>query len=648
MTEENNYIQNLNNFQSKSALLRPNISYSYINTTDIQQKNIHTSNNVPNLANLYPSYISNNKNKNINLIKSKSTSNNNIIKSQNNYMNYSTKEKEKINKSNSKNKYKEQLEQNIINNISLESQVKTLKKENIQLQNELKNEKLQRKQDKKNIDLLKRTINNLISDNNKNIIHTSPSPNVNRKTYADLLVYIETLTDENNKLKEEINTFINNKKEMNNIKSKIIYKEKELNDYITKNEELNDKCEVLEKQNSRLNENLKNYKNFEEIKIMNESLEKKLNLKNEEINELKNKMKEKEKEINELKFMKYDDKLFFFEKELNEYKLKDEQNQITINKLNSELNDFKNKLKMTSELLEEGQNTIKENRTNIQDNIIKYNDLKTNYDSLSNLKDKIIIENNELKLKNSQINSELIQFKNNYIKYKEELKNVSMQLIVVKNEKDKNEIYFLNQISLLQKEKNLIENQLNKIREKTNNNNLTSNNNDIDPDSNDNLISKKKYDLALQEIKTYNIDNKKLYDLSRKLKNDLNYVVQEKDFYYKIINKIIKGNYINEKYSEFMGIMKKCIENFLDIQHLNQLKYDLNSKLKNYEIIIKNMNKKPYGANTGKSYEINKNFYDVDDFSEIAKIQNQIVVITDKLNRLEDNKNKITHEMEKY
>ena len=648
MTEENNYIQNLNNYQSKSALLKPNSSYSYINTTDIQQKNIRTSNNIPNLISLYPSYINNNKNKNINLNKSKSMTNNNIIKSQNNYMNYSTKEKEKINISNSKNKYKEQLEQNIINSISLESQVKTLKKENIELQNELKNEKLQRKQDKKNIDLLKRTINNLISDNNKNVIHSTSSPNVKRKTYADLLVYIETLTDDNNKLKEEINSFINNKKEMNNIKNKIIYKEKELNDYITKNEELSDKCEVLEKQNSRLNENLKNFKNFEEIKIMNESLEKKLNLKNEENNELKNKMKEKDKEINELKFMKYDDKLFFFEKELNEYKLKDEQNQINIDKLNSELNDLKNKLKITSELLEEGQNTIKENRTNIQDNIIKYNDLKTNYDSLSNLKEKIIIENNELKLKNSQINSELIQFKNNYIKYKEELKNVSMQLIVVKNEKDKNEIYFLNQISLLQKEKNLIENQLNKIREKTNNNNLISNNNDIDPDSNDNIITKKKYDLALQEIKTYNNDNKKLYDLSRKLKNDLNYAIQEKDFYSKIINKIIKGNYINEKYSEFVGIMKKCIENFLDIQHLNQLKYDLNTKLKNYEIIIKNMNKKPYGENTGKSYEINKNFYDVDDFSEIAKIQNQIVIITDKLNRLEDNKNKITYEMEKY
>jgi hypothetical protein len=263
------------------------------------------------------------------------------------------------------------------------------------------------------------------------------------------------------------------------------------------------------------------------------------------------------------------------------------------------------------------------------------------------------MENNELKLKNSQMNSEILQFKNNYIKYKEELKNTSMQLIVVKNEKNKNETYFLNQIAILQKEKNLIENQLNKMKDKdkNNTNNYNDNNNDINSENdNNNIIRKQKYELALKEIKTYNNDNKKLYDLSRKLKYDLNYAEEEKNFYSNIITKIIKGNYINDKYKEFVEIVQKCTENFLDIQHLNKLKYDLNTKLKNYENIIKNMNKKPYGyeIDSGKSYEINKNFYDVDDFSEIAKIQNQIVVITDKLNKLEEKKEKIMQDMDKY
>jgi predicted RNase H-like nuclease (RuvC/YqgF family) len=342
MIEKNNFIKKLINCHSKSEVLNPNISYSNLNTTDVQH-NIHTASNIPNISNLYPSCIDKNINKKIKLSKSKSLTNNIMINSKNNYMNYNTTTDEKSSKSNTnlnlnsnKNKnYKEQLEKTILSNINLESQLKQLTKENRELQNELKNERQQRKQDKKNIDLLKRAINNLISDNNKNIVNYVNGPMVgggSKKASIDMLLYVEKVMEENNKLKEKINELTNDKKEINNIKNKIMYREKELNDFILKNEELNDKCEVLEKQNCRLNENLKNFKNFEEIKLFKESLEKKLNLNNQENNELRNKLKEKDKEINELKFMKYDDKLYYFEKELNEYKLKDEQNQMSINK----------------------------------------------------------------------------------------------------------------------------------------------------------------------------------------------------------------------------------------------------------------------------------------------------------------------------
>ena len=87
------------------------------------------------------------------------------------------------------------------------------------------------------------------------------------------------------------------------------------------------------------------------MKINNEFLEKNLNLKNEENIKLQKELKEKNKEINELKLMKYDDKLYFFETELNKYKLKDEKNQINIDKLTWELNDIKKKLNLTSKLL---------------------------------------------------------------------------------------------------------------------------------------------------------------------------------------------------------------------------------------------------------------------------------------------------------
>jgi len=576
------------------------------------------------------------------LIKSKSSSNNIILKNNNN--------------SNDTNNTNDVYQQYINNNINTpESQLKYLIKENKDLQTELKKEKGQRKQDKKNMDILKRTINNLISQKSKDVISTS-SP---QKTYADLLLSIGTLSDENNNLNKKINDLISDKNDEKNefekTKYKLINKEQEINDYMAKNEELNNKCQILESQAIRLTDNLKDFKQFEKIKALNESLEKELKIKNDENQSLKNSIKEKDQEINELKLMKYDERLLYLDQKFNEYKLKDQQNQIKIDKLNIELNDIKNKFNLTEKLLEERQNAIKESRTNIEDNIFKYNNLKNNYDSLNNIKEKTIMENNDLKLKNTQINNELIQFKSNYMKYKEELKNLSMQLMVIKNEKNKNEIYFLNQISLLQKEKNYIENEYNKIKQKYDsinsdiNTNLqnNNNNNEINNKYQTEMINKK-YDMSLNEIKSYISDNKKLFDLSKKLKIDLNFALEEKEFYLNIINKILEGNYIDNKHFDFITVINKSIENFMDIQYLQKLKYEMNSKLKNYESIIKNMNKKPDSTGTGKSYEINKNFYDVDDFSQIGKIQNQIIIINDKLNKLDEQKSKIMKEFVKY
>ena len=585
----------------------------------------------------------NNSNNNINnyIIRRKSSSNNIILKNTKN--------------SNNTNNTDDILQKYINNNINTpESQLKYLIKENKDLQNELKKEKSQRKQDKKNMDILKRTINNLISQNKKDVINTS-SPN---KTYADLLLSLGTLSNENNNLNKKINDLISDKKveknEFEQTKYKLINKEQEINDYMAKNEELNNKCQILESQAIRLTDNLRDFKQFEKIRALNESLEKELKIKNDENSNLKNYIKEKDQEINELKLMKYDERLLFLDQKFNEYKLKDQQNQIKIDKLNIELNEIKNRFNMTEKLLEERQNIIIESRTNIEDNIFKYNNLKNNYDSLNNIKEKTIMENNDLKLKNTQINNELIQFKSNYMKYKEELKNLSMQLMIIKNEKNKNEIYFLNQISLLQKEKNYIENEYNKIKQKYDNistdfqkNNTNNEINSINDKYNTEMINKK-YDLSLHEIKSYINDNKKLFDLSKKLKNDLNFALEEKEFYSNIINKILEGNYIDKTHFDFVTVINKSIENFMDIQHFQKLKYEMNTKLKNYESIIKNMNKKPDSTGTGKSYEINKNFYDVDDFSEIGKIQNQIIIINDKLNKLDEQKNKIMKEFVKY
>ena len=544
--------------------------------------------------------------------------------------------------------------------LSLELKIKNFIKENKSLQNELKTEKNKKQQDYKKINLLKQTINNLISENDKNIINALNSnllnANNNNKTYADILISAENIFSENINLNNKLSEYSKIKDENLELKNKLIDKEQALNELISKNIFLEKKLEINENKISALYEKLKDFQKYEEMKFWNESLQKKLDNKNEENIELKKIIKEKEKMINELKEMKYDNKLFYYENELNEYKLKESKYINEMLKIKTELRNTKNKLEINSDLLQENQKIIKENKLNIEKYIIQYNDLKNEYNSLKNKNSEISVQNNELKEKNIIINQELNEFKINYNKYKKEIKDINNKLIQEKNEKETKEKYYLEQISIIQKEKNVIEKNYNEINEKylfnKNMENIFNKSNDDkeinNKDKYDEKYFKKKYEIALNEIKNYNIDNKKLLDLIKKLKNDINLINEEKQFYINIINKLIKEKYIDSKYNNFINLIKNSIENYLDIQNLKQLKYDLQQRIIKYEKIIKNMNKKIDCEKIENSYEINKNCYDIDDFCEIAKIQNQLMNINDKLNILYENKIKIKKDFEQY
>ena len=558
----------------------------------------------------------------------------------------------------------------ISNGLDTEINLINLIKENQSLQNELKVEKSNKQKDNKKINLLKQTINNLISEQDKNIINTQLNSNLstnilknkicskNNLTYADILINVENILEENNSLKLELSGFSKIKNENLELKNKLIEKEQALNELISINVDLEKKVEKNENKISKLYQKLKEFQKFEEIKLLNDSLNKNLKAKNEEIIELNKTIREKEKQINDLKCMKYDDKLFIIEQELNECKLEETKYINEIIKIKSDLNNTKKKLEINSDLLEQSQKTIKENRLNIENYINKYNNLKNEYNSLKNANNELNMENDKLQIQNSKINSELNEVKGHYKKYKDKLNEISNQLIKVKNEKEKNEIYYLDQISIIQKEKNYMEKSLNEIKDKyiftQNLENIINNNNNNVEDNNEKNYSdkytekylKKKYEIAINEINSYNNDNKKLFALSKKLKNEINLITEEKNFYIKIINKLIDEKYIDAEYDKLIEAIKKSIENYLNIQNLNKNKYDLEQKLTKYGKILKNMNKKIEGGETGKSYEINKNFYDVDDFSEIAKIQNQLMTINDKLNILYEDKFKIRKEVE--
>ena len=551
---------------------------------------------------------------------------------------------------------------------------KTMEKENTSIKNKFLNTKSyqnQNQEDKKTINLLRQTINNLVSDQNKNIIsnqlYDNGSSNIlnkkinpkNNMTYADIIINAENILEENTRLNQELMGLNKIKNENLDLKNKFMDIEQTLNELISNNKDLEKKLEIKENKILNLYEKLKDFQKFEEIKILNDSLNKKLQSKNEEISELNKLIKEKEKQINELKYMKYDNKLFILEQELNEYKLEQTKYINEIIKIKSELKTTKNKLDINTDLLHQSQKTLIDNRLNIETNTNKYNNLKNEYNSLKNTYSKLNEEKQRLEKQNTKIKNELNEMKIRYAKNKDELNNISNQLTQVKNDKEKNEVYYLDKIKMIQKEKNYIEKNLNEIKDKytftKNLENALNNNmendviNDINnPNKYNEKYLKKKYELAINEINSYNKDNKKLFDFSKKLKNELSIVTEQKNFYIDIIHKLIEGKYIDEKYDKLINIIKNSIENYEDIQNTNKIKYELEQKLIKYENVLKNLNKKINSEDTGKSYDINKNFYDVDDFSEIAKIQNQIISAKDKLNILYENKNNIQKEIKEF
>ena len=553
--------------------------------------------------------------------------------------------------------------------INAKTNLADLIKENESLQN-------QSKQDKKTINLLRQTINKLLGEQDRNIISNKLYDNgntniLNKKiyqnnnlTYADIIINAENILEENTRLNKEIKELKKIKNENLELKNKYIDFEQTLNELIINNSDLEKKLEIKEKKILYLYHKLKDFQTFEEIKILNDSLNRKLQSKIEEVSELNKLIKEKEKEINDLKYMKYDNKLFILEQELTEYKLEQTKYSNEIIKLKSDLKNTKNKLEINTNLLNQSQTELKENRLNIEIYMNEYNNIKNEYNSLKNKNNKLNEDNQKLAQLNLKIKNELNEIKISYTKNKEELNNISNELNLVKNEKEKNEVYYLDKIKMIQKEKNYIEKNLNEIKDKflfTKNFENALNTNDNNNNTNDDIkvecnelnkyndkYLRKKYEIAINEINSYNKDNKKLVDLSKKLKNDLSIITEEKNFYINIINKLIEGKYIDSKYNNFVNLIKKSIENYLDIQNTNKIKYDLEQELIKYEKVLENLNKKINSEDIGKSYDINKNFYDVDDFSEIAKIQNQIISAKDKLNILYDNKNNIQKEIQKF
>ena len=458
-----------------------------------------------------------------------------------------------------------------------------IKKKNIEIINN-KEEEEQIEYNEEYVKKLKREKEEILAQLKQEIIN-----NDEQRNYIEILK--QALESKISKLgiKDKIN-FMKNK----------YYQNSEKEDYASV---ILDLSKLKEKNDLLLQEKDKNYKIIEDLNIKSEKLENRLStynklnndyntliknnndLRNEYMN-LKNKYNEKEKDIIDLK-----------EKYINSVR----QNEL----LTSENSNLKILKKDNMDLARSVSDLgVKLNQLAYDNNNLK--DYQTRYEIL-------LRENNEIKKINQGLSDEnfSIQKKlydiDNYIKelegidkdnasLKNQLQNLNDNLLILNNEKTKNENYYLDQLKTLTQEKNSLENMLSKQK-----------------DFNDEEINNK--------IMSYRNDNKKLYDYNKKLSEDNQKFLLEHKFFTQLILRILKFHIpnLNSKniICEMLNLNEKNIEISIEVQKLE----------KNLEKILSKSEIK---------------------YEEKIKVENNIKDLRDQLNSIETKFDLLEEQLKEY
>ena len=390
-----------------------------------------------------------------------------------------------------------------------EEYVKKLKREKEEILTQLKKEIINNDEQRNYMEILKQALESNISKHGLkdkiNFLKNKYYQNSEKGDYASIILDLSKLKEKND----------------------ILLQEKDKNYKIIEN--LNQKSEKLENQLSSYNKLNNEYNTL--IQNNNE-------LQNEYIN-LKNKYMEREKDIIDLK-----------EKYLNSTK----QNEL----LSSENINLKSLKKDNLDLARSVSDLgVKINQLAYDNNNLK--DYQTRYEIL-------LRENNELKKMNQGLSDENISIQQklfdieNYIKelegidkdnisLKNQLQNLNDNLLILNNEKNKNENYYLQQLKSLTQEKNSLENMLSKQKEYT------------EEETNN-------------KINSYRNDNKKLYDYTKKLSEDNQKFMLEHKFFTELIFRILKFHIpnLNAKniICEMLNLNEKNIEVSVEIQKMEK------------------------------------------------------------------------------
>ena len=387
--------------------------------------------------------------------------------------------------------------------------IKKLKKEKEEILTQLKQEIINNDEQRNYIEILKQALESNISKHGLkdkiNFLKNKYYQNSEKGDYASVILDLS-------KLKEK-NDFLQQEKNKNN---KIIQK-------------LNLKSEKLENILNNYNKLNNDYNNL---------IQKNNELQNEYTN-LKNRFNEREKNIIDLN-----------EKYINSIK----QNEL----LSTENENLKSLKKDNMDLARSISDLgIKLNQLAYDNNNLK--DYQTRYEIL-------LRENNELKKINQYLSDEnyTVQQKlhniENYLKelkgidkdniyLKNQLQNLNEKLLILTNEKNKNENFYLDQLKNLTNEKNNLENMLSKQKEYNS------------EETNNKIIS-------------YRNDNKKLYDYNKKISEDNQKFMNSQKFFTQVILRILKFHLpnLNAKniICEMLNLNEKNTEINVEIKKLEK------------------------------------------------------------------------------
>lgn len=485
--------------------------------------------------------------------------------------------------------------------------------------------------------LLKKTISNLVyysktknkidnaanaeevDENGVVVNENSITAFLKEKSYADLVLQVP-------QIKNELELLLNQLSNYEALTRSLQYQKEKL---VTSNTQYESDLNKMKDELTQLRED-------------NESLITKLNIKNEKVehyttlieeNEFYKKKnielmkevssKENEKEVIQLKYndlskMTYDERV-------KDLEMKVEHKQNEINECNDIIHKLESQLQNERNVNEDNIRSISLKEQEINDLTFKNKTIENEKNEITKTLNSIIQRNEDLeqlfKDANNR-NDELSQVNNSYKKdlilYENELNNLNNRLILLNSDKNKNETYYLSQISLMQQQINTLENYLSEL------NNKKDNESHISTTSTRIESEQDAYASALDELLFQRQKNERLAQNIQCLNNDMNSLIEENQYYYSLIKKVLIEDIDNDNKRK---MVEMGIEVYSKIARVMKRKKELKSEIQKYKNFVNDMNSK-------NSLTVMK--YSMSDMKEVSNLQQQLMGVETELSQLNE------------